>query len=497
MSIKLRKMTLIMMILSLLPGALAAQQPQGTVYGTMLKSGAPFVHRMHLHYGSGMLLGIQPSGSNGNYAFDKLPLGEYFAIVAPLEECPFSWRTKKFSIDNDHPVYYIESIDVFSVRLLYPTDGSSISPDKIDYDRPLIFRWTPYAGLDLSGTAKAEYQIEIFSMDKSQHFQSSRTEHSFFYFDGVFADGSRLQNRAYQWKLHIYPKNSLWSGSSLARDLLPGDSGEIEVHQGKFMNLEVPKWYHATVDKFALIDFLDFAYQLEYQLSGAYPFQGKKGTIIYDPTISWAHSGLWVGLPIHFGKGWFVEGSAPFFGFLHEMGHDFQTGAIVNFSDLIVHQDTGIPIYSGFVEGFASIAHFYAAYVLKQNKNQDGVNEDAFQALQKDAEERRREYLSALETYEKNDSPFDHINPDMVDGMLIQICETYGWDKLPAFFRLFAENGKISRDFVKKAESLEFRMTTVIAALSAVMGDDLRILFKNWNFPIDDQFFEDTLRMIR
>ncbi|MDZ7260526.1 MAG: hypothetical protein ONB05_00190 [candidate division KSB1 bacterium] len=467
-----------------------AQEPKGVVFGSILKRGEPFKHRMHLHSGAGMFFGAQPSGANGNYAFVDLPLGEYFAILGPLEEIPFSWRTEKFTLDKDNPVYYLEAADPFSVRLLFPTDGASFSPDQINENNPMIFRWTPYSELDETGESKAEYLLEIFSMDKKQYFKSPRLEATVFRFDGQFPDGSRLQLRPYQWRLTIYPKHSIWYGSSYVRDLLPGDLGEIHSYVGKYMTLEVPKWYDGTVEKFDLVTFLDIAYQIEHELSGVCPFQGKKGTIIYDPTINWAHSGLSVGLPIHFGKGWLVEGQAPWFGFFHEMGHDFQTGAIKNFSDLIVHQDTGVPIYSGLVEGFASLAYFYAAQVIQNRKAHGGITPAAYDAMMKDVQERRICYLNALDQYEQSGAPFNQINPDMVDGMLIQICEKYGWEKLPKFFRYFHDTGGIPKDLIQQANTHERRVTTIIAALSTALESDLHFQFRRWNFPIDEPFYD-------
>jgi len=267
--------------------------------------------------------------------------------------------------------------------------------------------------------------------------------------------------------------------------------GGIQYHEGEYVILEVAKWYAATFQKCELVNFLDIAYQVEYELSGVYPFQGKKkASIIYDPNINWAHSGLWVGLPIHFGKGWFVEGKAPWFGFLHEMGHDFQTGAIQNFSDLIVHQDTGIPIYSGFVEGFASIAYFYAGFVFKQDPQHRGISPHAFQQMIDEVHNRRSDYLHALQLYEENGNAFDRINPDMVDGMLITILDKYGWEKLPKFFRYFHEDGPISKDFFENKNGLEQRVTIIIAALSAAMESDLSPQFQQWNFPIIAELHE-------
>ena len=478
-------------------GTAIAQEQKGVVFGSILRRGEPFRHRMHLHYGMGMFFGAQPSGKNGNYAFQDIPFGEYFAILGPVEEIPFSWRTDHFSLDKDNPVFYLNSIDPFSIRLLYPTDGTSISPEKINNENPLIFRWTPYAELDITGESKAEYQIEIFSMDKKQYYKSERLEKTVFRFDGLFLDGTKMEMHPYQWCLTVFPKQSIWSGCSYIRDLLPGDLGEIHIHQGKYVTLEIPKWYESTISKFDLMNFLDIAYQIEFELSGVYPFHGKKkGTIIYDPTINWAHSGLWVGLPIHFGKGWFAEGSAPWFGFLHEMGHDFQTGAIKKFSDLTVHQDTGIPIYSGLVEGFASIAYFYAGYVLEKSKDHRGINHNAYQAIMKDVKERRNKYLQAMNVYQESGALFNRINPDMVDGMLIQICDKHGWANLPNFFRYFHDDGPFTENIINKANNEEQRITIIIAALSAAMEFDLKSQLQQWNFPINDQYYETILKKL-
>ena len=157
---------LIFLLLSI-KGA-SAQEQSGVIFGTILKRNSPFAHRMHLHYGQGMFFGAQPSGNNGNFAFQNMPFGEYFAILGPIEEMPFSWRTNHFSLDKNNPVCYLNPIDPFLIRLLFPTDGASISTEKISKENPLIFRWTPYATLDITGESKAEYLIEIFSLDKKR-----------------------------------------------------------------------------------------------------------------------------------------------------------------------------------------------------------------------------------------------------------------------------------------------------------------------------------------
>lgn len=474
-----------------------AQEKNGTIIGSIERRGKPFKHRMHLHYANGMFLGAQETGSNGNFAFTDLPMGEYFAILGAVEEVPFTWRTTKFSLDELNPVFSLGVIDPFKTKIIFPTDGASFSPENINENNPLIFRWTPFHDFDESGVSNVEYQVEIFRPNHEQRFVSQRIKDPVYCFDGRFPDGTRLQAKPYQWRLRICPANSIWRSMSHARDLLPGNSGEIRKFEGKQISLEAPLWYKPTIEKFDLVNFLDIAYQIEYKLSGVSPFHGdEKGSIIYDPTITWAHSGFWVGLPIHFGKGWFKEGEAPWFGFFHEMGHDFQTGAIRKFSDLIVHQETGIPIYSGFVEGFASIAHFYAGYILKKSGSHQGINEKAYHSMMEDVNSRRITYTDALKHYEKNGAVFNHINPDMVDGMLIQICDKFGWDNLPVFFRYFHDDGPVSGQIVKQADNTEKRVTVIIAALSSAMGSDLRSQFRQWNFPIDSQYYEKVTKTI-
>ena len=109
---------------------------------------------------------------------------------------------------------------------------------------------------------------------------------------------------------------------------------------------------------------------------------------------------------------------------------------------------------------------------------------------------RRIQYLNALKQYEKRDAPFHQINPDMVDGMLIKICEKHGWKNLSTFFRYFHDEGPISAKIVEKANTMDERVTIVIAALSAAMDDDLRPKFRAWNFPIDDKIYDMIVKTI-
>lgn len=473
-----------------------AQDNKGMIIGSLSKRGKPFRHKVNLHHSSGMFFLSDSADKDGKYIIKNIPFGEYYLILYPIIEIPFSWRTEKFTLDKNNPVLTLGDLDPFSVRPIFPTDGSSISPDEIDKENPLIFRWTAYTELDESKTDKAKYQLEIFSMNKKQYFQTEYINQKVYYFDGQFTNGSHLQKCPYQWRLKIFPDNLIWYATSHLRELSPADLGEIRPYEGEHIVLEVPKWYEPTIEHFNLINFLDVAYQLEKKLSGVSPLDIQKGVIIYDPTIRFAHSGWWVEQPIHFGKGWFSVEKAPWFGFFHEMGHDFQTGTIKNFSDLIVHQSTGIPIYSGFVEGFASIAYFYGYYQLDKNGNKYEIDKDVCESMKKDYIDRRSRYLNALENYEDRGAIFDHINPDIVDGMLIEICENYGWNNLETFFRYFHDGGPIGSEVVDQAKNVTDRITIIVASLSAAMGDDLLCKFREWNFPINNDLYNTIYSML-
>ena len=84
----------------------------------------------------------------------------------------------------------------------------------------------------------------------------------------------------------------------------------------------------------------------------------------------------------------------------------------------------------------------------------------------------------------------------MVDGMLIQICDEHGCAKLPNFFRYFHDDGPFTENIINEANNEELRITIIIAALSAAMEFDLKSQFQQWNFPINDQYYETILKKL-
>jgi hypothetical protein len=92
----------------------------------------------------------------------------------------------------------------------------------------------------------------------------------------------------------------------------------------------------------------------------------------------------------------------------------------------------------------------------------------------------------SLNRYVRNGAHYDDMNPDVLDEMIDVICTKYGYDSLYRFYSLF-----LPRDvpFSFTIDTDAKQATVFVAALSAATGADLRQQFREWGFPIDDEFY--------
>jgi hypothetical protein len=462
-----------------------SQEQKGVIAGLFLENAEPCSLQINLHrWDNKLYFGNTVSGKNGYYAFTDLPFGSYYLITHPVTAMPLQWLSEKVEITSESPVYIMPTIDGWSVKILYPTDGTQIEPKKISKKNPLVFRWTPYNGL-------AEYEVEIFSTDQSQAFKSGRIADTSYAFTGRFKDNSTLQKRLYRWLLKVYPTGTNWSGTSNTQDLFIRDLGEIKTYEGKYIKLEFPKWYEPTLNKLDLVKKLDKCYQLEKELAaGQVPFNGEKQAFLYDPKIRFAHSGN----PIHFGKNLFKEWDFPFNISFHEMAHNFQYDGLPRFHYLLGGEYySKTALYNGFAEGLATLANLYITETLEEKD----VLPQTHALIIRDKEKMRKDFPEALRVYEESGANSERITPDIVDGMLIRLGDEYGWDMYPKFFRIFLKNETTDQIYKLAGTDDTKRVTILVAAFCLACGDDLRDQFKKWDFPIDDDYFETIRPMVK
>jgi hypothetical protein len=103
--------------------------------------------------------------------------------------------------------------------------------------------------------------------------------------------------------------------------------------------------------------------------------------------------------------------------------------------------------------------------------------------------EMRAKFYEALKSYEESGNQFENLTPDVVDGILYLLGDTYGWDIFPRFFRIFQENDNTKQIYEQvKAQELK-SMSVLICALSITCKKNLVYDFVNWGFPVDHQFY--------
>ena len=463
---------------------LYSKEQVGVIAGLFLENANPCSLQINLHNADSKLyFGKTESGKNGYYAFSNLPYGSYYLITHPAGvgvRMPLQWHSENVEITSENPVYIMPKVDGFSVKILYLTDGTQIDHKKISDRNPLVFKWTHYDG-------PAEYEVEICSTDSSQVFKSERISEPKFSFNGKFKDGSSMKKRLYRWSLHVYPVGTNWSGRSKPQDIIISDLGQIKRYQGKYIELEFPKWYEPTIKKLDLLEVLDKCYLLQKELAAGQvptlgPLPGEKQSFLYDPNITFAHSGN----PIHFGKTLINEGSFPFFIALHEMGHNFQLGGGAGFSYLLGNEYYDkTTIYFGFSEGLATLASLY----ITESLTKEDVNSQVFELLQKENKKMRTNYPKALQIYEDNGADRVRITPDIIDGICIRLGDKYGWQIFPKFFRIFLKNETTDKIYKLAGSDDSKRITIIVAALSAASGENLCSQFKKWDFPLDEDFY--------
>jgi hypothetical protein len=245
-------------------------------------------------------------------------------------------------------------------------------------------------------------------------------------------------------------------------------------------------WYASVIQEFDLLNLLDKCYLLEKELNAGQvpvlgPKLGEKQIFFYDRKIMFAHSGQ----PIHFGKKFVHGDEIPFSIFLHEMAHNFQIGGLPGFPKLLLDEDLD-HAHSGFCfsEGLATLAAMYGAEMLQSAVLNPKMNN----VIRAERIKMRANFYEALRYYEESGNNFKNLTPDVVNGILYLLGDTYGWTIFPKFFKIFLEDD-VTRQIYEQVNHKESRsMSVLICALSMSCNHDLVTDFMNWGFPVDLQF---------
>ena len=457
---------------------------KGSIKGTFLEHGKPCSLRINLHNADNKLfLKYAFSDSSGIFSFQNLDFGNYYLITHPADrgaEMPLQWRTTEIRLNSTNPECLLNPIEGWSVNILNPEDGKEFSEEDIQNDLTSGFQWTAYDG-------KAQYEIEIKDIYDQQICNSGKISKKSFLFKDCFADTNKLKTKVYRWSLKVYPNDNKWYGESNFYDFSFGELCSHTIFEANHVKLDFPKWYSSVIQEFDLLTVLDKCYLLEKELNAGQvpvlgPKIGEKQEFFYDSKIMFAHSGQ----PIHLGKKFISGDDISFMILLHEMAHNFQIGGLPGFPKLLLDENLDNS-NSGFCfsEGLATLAAMYAAEMLQPVDLNPRMHKDINSARI----EMRAKFYEALKSYEESGDKFENLTPDVVDGILYLLGDTYGWDIFPRFFRIFQENDN-TKQIYEQVKAQELRsMSVIICALSTTCKKNLVDDFVNWGFPVDDQFY--------
>ncbi len=261
---------------------------------------------------------------------------------------------------------------------------------------------------------------------------------------------------------------------------------------GRRSRMVYPAGFDSLVTKYQVLAISDIAYDYERQLTGVLPVGGDSVRYVFNPFYGGAAI---EGNPIYLGPG--MWGDRPlWFVYFHEMGHNF-VNASARFEQLYPLEmklpPGPLPTNILFYEAWASLPAMYVFDVLDHHDSTD-------QTLNPGLRDVRTEWMSTRSRFEKawNDYKgkpvYSSLDPDIVDGMFMELQRRFGWEMFRQFFALMrpATDRILLFDTHLDGDSRDLRSTRstlTAAALSAAANTDLRSDFKKWNFPLDEDLF--------
>jgi hypothetical protein len=238
---------------------------------------------------------------------------------------------------------------------------------------------------------------------------------------------------------------------------------------------------------------LDVAYKLEQELTGIIPVGGDTLRFIFHPLYGGAAI---EGDPIYIGPT--MWGTIPlWFVYFHEMGHNF-CNASPHFGQLYPLQlsvpQGPLPMNILFYEAFASLPAMYVYEQIEKNPFIYEVDSTVITVILDDWHNVKARFKNAWKTY-KDDPISISLNPDIIDGMFLELIEEYGWGMVKDFYRLMRNIDKQPSIFHKTLpddtpDLRKTRSTLTSAVLSAAANVDMNQRFEKWGFPIDSELFD-------
>lgn len=255
--------------------------------------------------------------------------------------------------------------------------------------------------------------------------------------------------------------------------------------------------------RYQVVDAADAAWAWQYHLVGCYArhaerqfFNGLAG----DETAS-VCGGSGNRISLGFGQGRpdphsciqvHATGEPHWSVMFHECGHN-ATGAN---SRLNVYLRGSSALGAAFGEAEASICGLYAMCKMIENPRAGWLAGDALASLNSCTSyggfcKVSNGYLAALTAYEQDPDAddFDKVTPHVVDGMLVSLCNAYGWEKLRRLFSIF-----LPRDDAFSFDPKYHHPSFVAACFSAAFEADLlEVCRDRWGFQVDEDFYWQIL----
>jgi len=251
--------------------------------------------------------------------------------------------------------------------------------------------------------------------------------------------------------------------------------------------------YQKIFREYDVIRITDIAYELESEVTGVVPYSGSTLFLVNDPghvsdsTVPCGLSGnpirlgTYVDKPIHNSCMIVAYGSGTpqFWIYFHEMGHDFTLEGIKPSQFFFGGAHHGWT----YAEAFASVVGMYVAKMIEERSSTLGIPRSIVSEI---IGVYHFGTTPDLDKYLSEGARYENVSVSVIYDTMNAIATKYGYDSLYRFFSLF-----LPRDvpFTFTIDTDAKQATVFVAALSAATGADLRPQFREWGFPIDDEFY--------
>lgn len=261
-----------------------------------------------------------------------------------------------------------------------------------------------------------------------------------------------------------------------------------------------PQGFDSLISRYDVLQVVDAAYVYESDLTEVTPIGGDTIRFIFNPFYGGAAI---EGDPIYLGPG--MWGKDPrWFVYFHEMGHNF-VNASARFRQLYPLEmkliPGPLPTHILFYEAWASLPAMYVFDVLDRKGSGTGLRDSALAHVLNEWRVTKSRFQTAWNKY-KVDPVYTALNPDVVDGMFLELQERFGWSIFKKWFAIMRPATKTLALFNERLSNdtpdlRATRCTLTAAALSAAAGSDLQEQFRKWAIPVDEKLFARAFNELR